>query len=226
MSTADQRRWDTHVKDVERMLNTAVNKTTTKTPYEALHGYLPRYRPSALSTLSRTRNESQPPAEVQAEIRENILRGQAKMKEQYDRRHYEGVRYEVGEVVVMLKQPTASQPTKLQAKYREKPLQIMKVLPSDTYHVAELGTDGRETFATTAHVSQLKSWRILREDDDEVPPEDGNADESLTDDEVQSDTTGMAAKMQPTVDAEPVQRQSTRKRQVPAHLGEYELGRP
>lgn len=226
MSTADQRRWDTHVKDVERMLNTAVNKTTTKTPYEALHGYLPRYRPSALSTLSRTRNESQPPAEVQAEIRENILRGQAKMKDQYDRRHYEGVRYEVGEVVVMLKQPKAGQPTKLQAKYREKPLQIMKVLPSDTYRVAELGTDGHETFATTAHVSQLKSWRILREDDDEVSPEDGDDDESLSDDEVQSDTKGMVTEMQPTFDAEPAQRQSTRKRQVPAYLGEYELGRP
>jgi len=138
------------------------------------------------------------------------------MKEQYDRRHYEGVRYEVGEVVVMLKQPTAGQPTKLQAKYREKPLQVMKVLPSDTYRVAELGTDGHEAFATTAHVSQLKSWRILREDDDEVPPEDKDADESLSDDEVQSDT----------VDAEPVQRQSTRKRRIPAHLDEYELGRP
>jgi len=68
----------------------------------------------------------------------------------------------------------------------------MKVHPSDTYHIAELGIDGHETYATTAHVSQLKSWQILREDDDGMPPERGNGDESLSEDEandeIQSNT--------------------------------------
>lgn len=67
----------------------------------------------------------------------------------------------------MLRQPRPDQSSKLQAKYRERPLQIMEVLPGDTYKVAELATDGREVYATTAHISQLKSWKILREVEEE-----------------------------------------------------------
>lgn len=105
------------------------------------------------------------------------------MKIQYDQKHFTGVHYDVGEVVVMIKQPNAGQPSKLQAKYREKPLQIIEVQPSDTYRVAELATDGREIFATTAHVSQLKSWRILREEGEDVDHTDQSC---LDDDEDQS----------------------------------------
>lgn len=39
----------------------------------------------------------------------------------------------------MLRQPKPDQPSKLQVKYRVKPLQVMKVLPGDTYRVAETG---------------------------------------------------------------------------------------
>lgn len=53
------------------------------------------------------------------------------MKQFYDRRHYDGVKYDVDEVVVMLRAPAADQPTKLQSKYRERPLQIMRVLPGE-----------------------------------------------------------------------------------------------
>lgn len=73
MSTDNQRRCDTKVKDVERMLNTAINKTTTKTPYGALHGYLPRIHFGVLSSLSRTKNESESPKKVQEEIRKNTI---------------------------------------------------------------------------------------------------------------------------------------------------------
>lgn len=83
-------------------------------------------------------------------MRENIERKQAQMQNHYNRKHFDGIRYEVGNVVVILRQPTVDQPSKLQAKYCEKPLQVMKVLPSDTYRVAELGSDGHEIYATTA----------------------------------------------------------------------------
>jgi len=52
MSSKDQRRWDTKVQDVERLLNTAANKSTSMTPYEALHGYLPRFHTGVLGSLS------------------------------------------------------------------------------------------------------------------------------------------------------------------------------
>lgn len=77
--------WDRRVPEVERMLNTAVNKTTNKTPYEALHGHLPRFQQNALHTLSCTKNERQVPSEVQAEVRQAILKKQEDMKKTYDK---------------------------------------------------------------------------------------------------------------------------------------------
>lgn len=74
------------------------------------------------------------------------------MKETYDLRLTDGIKFNIGEVVVMLRQPTPDQPPKLQAKYRERPLQVIEVLPSDTYRVAEIASNGRELYSTTAHI--------------------------------------------------------------------------
>jgi len=178
MSTLDQRSWDTKISEVERHLNSAPNKTTTKTPFEALHGYQPRFHGGALSNLSLTRNEWTKPDKMQQLIRQNIAVGQQQMKNHYDSRHTDNIKFDIGEVVVMLRQPIPDQPSKLQGKYRERPLQVIEILPSDTYRVAEIASDGRELYATTAHVSQLKSWKILNEsDDEENEPGDEEADE-------------------------------------------------
>lgn len=67
--------------------------------------------------------------------------------------------------MVMLKAPNQNESVKLQAKYRSRPLQIVEVLPSDTYRVAEISLDGQTTYTTTTHVSQLKSWRVLNVDE-------------------------------------------------------------
>ncbi|CAI6374224.1 unnamed protein product, partial [Macrosiphum euphorbiae] len=160
--TTNQDRWDERIPELERHLNSAVNKTSTRTPFEALHGYRPRYVGGVVNTLSRSSGEWTNPNDVQDSVRNAIATGQANMKAYYDRNRYPGTRYEVGEVVVMLRQPRPDQPTKLQAKYREKPLHVMEVLPGDTYRVAEVASDGREVYATTAHTTQLKSWKILQ----------------------------------------------------------------
>lgn len=59
--------------------------------------------------------------------------------------------------------------TKMQNKYHG-PLVMTEVLTSDVYRVTELNETKRSRFATTAHVSQLKSWR-LQVDDEEVEGE-------------------------------------------------------
>lgn len=33
--------WDIHIKRLERYINTTVNKTTHKTPFEMFYGYIP-----------------------------------------------------------------------------------------------------------------------------------------------------------------------------------------
>lgn len=165
MSTENQRCWDAKIG--ERFLNSTPNKTTTKSPYEALHGYQPRFHLGTLSSVSLTRNEWVEPREMHQLVQKNIIDGQQRLKKAYDLKRIDGIKFDIGEVVVMLRQPTLDQPSKLQGKYRERPLQVIEVLPSDTYCVTEIASDGKELYVTTDHVSQLKSWKILREPGDE-----------------------------------------------------------
>jgi hypothetical protein len=65
--------------------------------------------------------------------------------------------------------------TKLQEKYKG-PLVVTEVLPSDAYRVAQLEEGTRKHSNTTAHVSQLKSWKIAPEGKEDLE-EDVKADE-------------------------------------------------
>jgi transposase InsO family protein len=121
VTTDNHCNWDTRLRYVENMLNTAPNKSTTKTPYETLHGYLSRFQKGILPTLSLTRNDWQDPHDIQADARRNIIDAQSTMKIYHDRkRSY--IKYEVGEVVIMTRQPVPHLSSKLQPKYRVKPL--------------------------------------------------------------------------------------------------------
>ncbi|CAI6358840.1 unnamed protein product [Macrosiphum euphorbiae] len=230
VTATEHNNWDTQLRYVENMLNTAPNKSTTKTPYETLHGYLPRFHKGILPTLSLTRNNWRDPQEIQTEARRNIIDAQRAMKISHDRKRYEGVRYEVGEVVVMTKPPVPHISAKLQPKYRVKPLQVMEVLPGDTYRVAELATDGHEVYATTAHVSQLKSWTVLNEKDDSDEGED-DSDEGKDDSDEEVDGTANPPKNDEIHAgnnregrAEQTMmgpKRSTRTRQTPKYLEDY-----
>lgn len=53
----------------------------------------------------------------------------------------------------------------MQDKYRG-PLVVTEVLSSDVYRLTELNTTKISRFATTAHVSQVKSWRLPAVDEE------------------------------------------------------------
>ncbi|KAF0715915.1 zinc finger MYM-type protein 1-like [Aphis craccivora] len=94
----------------------------------------------------------------------------------------------------------------------------MEVLPGDTYRVAEVASDGREVYATTAHVTQLKSWKVAWEDDDdERQPETESEDDGVQQEEIRVDRFV----------TEEEDRDSTvrpkRTRRLPAHLSGYQL---
>jgi len=57
ISPKDQRYWDVQIRDVKRHFNKAVNKTTSKTSFEVLHGYQPHFGGGLLHMLSKTKNE-------------------------------------------------------------------------------------------------------------------------------------------------------------------------
>jgi hypothetical protein len=133
------------LNEVERQLNSAENKTTSKTPNEALHDYQPRFHTGVLGSLSQNSSEWKDPAGVQRKVRKNIVTEQHRMADCYNRKHYQGDSLDPGEVVVMLKAPTQGQPSKLQFKYREKLLQVIEKLPYDIYRVAEIVPEGQST---------------------------------------------------------------------------------
>lgn len=157
------------------MLNSAENKTTKKTPFSALHDYQPRFHQGVLGSLSQNNNEWKEPTEVQNEVSSNILEGQRAMFNAYNRKHIPGVNLDLGEIVVMQRAPALGQPSKLQSKYRDNPLQVIQKLNGDTYRVVEVAPEGQSTWGLpicakkngfvfgTAHLRQKKKGMFFRQ---------------------------------------------------------------
>lgn len=164
------------MKRTERYLNTAVYKTTGMTPYEALHGYQPNHDTGIIRRVGQPMETRKDPKEIQKEVRECILKKQEKMKNYYDKRHFGGVSFDRGEIVVMIIPPSQGEASKLQPKYRG-PLIMTEVLPGYTYRVINLGNKGR-SFITTAHVSQLKTWCKEKEETDKNDQSENDEDQS------------------------------------------------
>jgi len=141
------------------------------------------------------------------------------MAKTYNLKHYQGQVFEPGEIVVMLRAPAQGQPTKLQSKYREKPLQVIEKLPGDTYRVAEVTTEGQSTYATTARVSQLKSWKVLREEGVTDEPNDSSSEADSVGDIPERERS---SKEVPEVRSPvPTRVRTSRVRRAPSYLTDY-----
>lgn len=156
--------WDADLPEVQRVINNSESKVTTRTPFELLHGYRPRFHLGRLRAITKTSEDWMPPEELREVAREKQAVQKAKMKEAYDRHRHDNTHYVVGEIVVMKRAPNCTgESTKLQDRYRG-PLVVTEILDGDTYRVEELDSAKKSRFATTAHVSQLKSWKLSDED--------------------------------------------------------------
>lgn len=156
VSNEEQNDWDTKLKKIERDINSSVCKSTGKTPFEALYGYLPRFEDGELRDLTINREKYTLPTEIQSEVRENIVKAQGKYKLQYDKNKFSNVHYEIGDIVFVKGNSTATgQSTKLQPLFNG-PMVIVQKLPSDTYVIKKLNRNNDRGFSTTAHVSQIK----------------------------------------------------------------------
>ncbi|GBN33441.1 hypothetical protein AVEN_171050-1 [Araneus ventricosus] len=72
-----------------------------------------------------------------------------------------------GEIVAVRRNPKATgESTKTEPRYRG-PMVVTEILPSDTYRISQLEPSNSRLYATTAHVSQLKTWKSWNEDDDD-----------------------------------------------------------
>ena len=215
------RDWDTNIKEVERNVNNAVNKTTSKTPFELLHGYIPRFHDGALRELTDESENIQwkQPEDLQREAREKIVAQQEVMKSAYDKKHHGGVKFSVGEIVVMKRAPVyTGQPTKTQPRFRG-PLVVTKVLPGDTYRVTQLEADSKRFYATTAHTNQLKSWSCVADEEEHANSDPGSDDDEteLIPDQARLDEVDLAEN---TPNAE-IEVRVPRQRRRPAYLNAY-----
>lgn len=160
--------WDRGLLEIQRYINNSESKVTTRTPFELLHGYRPRFRLGTLRAVSKTVDEWTMPEKLWQEAREQMERSKLKIKSAFDKHRHDNTSYSVGEVVVMKRCPTVTgEFTKLQERYRG-PLVVTEKLPGDVYRVVELNENKRSRFATTAHVIQLKSWKLHDQEDDEA----------------------------------------------------------
>jgi len=153
---------------------------------------------------------------LQQEARERILKKQKDITRYYNRKCIDNVMYDLREVVAMSIPPTSGESSKLQIKYRG-PLQVIKVLPSDTYHVASVPIDGGWVYSATAHVSQLKQWRLVKEEDNVSDEEDSLSEEEDVD-SVQEDLNNEESNES---DNKVTEKPLKRSRRPPAYLGDY-----
>ncbi|GBM89367.1 hypothetical protein AVEN_59475-1 [Araneus ventricosus] len=155
------RDWDNKIKETERNLNNTVNKTLVKTPFEVLHGYVPRFKDGILRLFADEEHEVwNDPGELQLEAKEKIAKGQEKMKSYYDKKQSKKsgtLLFHKGEIVVVRRNTKVTgEPTKTQPRYRG-PMVVTEILPSDTYRISQLEPSNGRLYATAAHVSQLKA---------------------------------------------------------------------
>lgn len=166
--------WSDLLPMVQRQINNSESKTTRRTPFELLHGYRPRYDLGKLRELSTTTEDWTCPETLREEIRGAMEEEKEQTKARFDKHRHDHIRYTVGEVVVLSRTPVhTGESTKLQEKYKG-PLVVTEVLPGDVYRVAQLAEGARRHFTTTAHVSQLKSWKIAPEEEEEDESEEDN----------------------------------------------------
>jgi len=93
--------WSELLPEVQRVINNSESKTTTKTPFEMLHGYRPRFHLGALRELSTTADDWTPPEDLRIGARQVMEVSKERMKSAYYARRHDNTHYQVGEVVVM-----------------------------------------------------------------------------------------------------------------------------
>ena len=173
--------WDREIPRLERDLNTTISKTTGKTPFEMIYGYIPRFEDGLTRALTVDSESYRCPTEIRREAIGRIDREKSKTKKRYDKSRLKNVVYEVGDIVYVKRNKSSTgESTELQPRFKG-PLVIVGILSSDTYRVQSLNSKGSAPRTdTTAHVSQIKIWRGFVDDkndlEDDVESNDSDSE--------------------------------------------------
>lgn len=159
----DENMWDSHIKLIQFSINSTINKTTGKSPYQILMGINPTPLADAhlLSVISDniTRDNLD---ELRHEVSKQIQDKQQKAKLIFDAKRKPGKPFKVNDLVMVRKtDSTSSGPKKLQPKFKG-PFRIVKVLDNDRYVVTDLRSS-RQSNTSIIAIDSLKSWIVLND---------------------------------------------------------------
>ncbi|KAJ8977405.1 hypothetical protein NQ317_003186 [Molorchus minor] len=163
-STPEEDHRDEHVTEVQYAINTAVSKSTGKTPFELLYGYQPRgvVNPVLSQEIEEIPRLVEDLTKLRGDVAAKIAKDQEKQKARYDRKRKKPTRYKQGDVVLIAKNEIASNTSrKLLSKYSG-PMVVKKVLPNDRYIVTDMNgtcrTRRTAKYERTVAVDKMKPW--------------------------------------------------------------------
>lgn len=222
----DQTDWCRMLPEVQAKINNAPSTSTGKSPFELLHGYQSDLDCNFTERwiLEHQDDLWTDASELRADARESILEAQKEYAATYNKRRCEPYILHRGDVVFAKRLPVPTgTSTKLQVKYRG-PFVISEVLPSDTYRIASL--EQRGAYSTTAHISQLKPFKLMKEEGAQPADEDSSDDSEDNDNNaraVESHDTPeqQAPAKKPPRPQDAVLRRSRRTRKGPHVYGDF-----
>ena len=120
LANDEGRTWDKNLDKLEKDLNSLINKTTGRTPFEMMYGYIPRFREGFQRELTINMETYRIPEKIREETRHRIESEQLLAKERYDKARIKNVKYESGDIVFMRSNPIATgeyfRPTHIESK--------------------------------------------------------------------------------------------------------------
>jgi hypothetical protein len=139
-STDDERKWDEGVKNIQWGLNTSLNKTTGKTPYELLLGYRPRQANDSFLSAEVCDTQYDEHLSVTRErASERIREKQAEQNSRYGLSRRPTPACYVGQQVLVRKAvPTNDGKSKKLLQKYSGPYVIKKILDCDRFIISDL----------------------------------------------------------------------------------------
>ncbi|KAJ8934747.1 hypothetical protein NQ314_013217 [Rhamnusium bicolor] len=179
----DEEKWDELVNQIRWGLNTTLNSSTGKSPYELLFGYTPRgcegieiVNSLDDQTVERNIHKSRSEALKRIEMR------QEDAKERYDAKRCNPISYAVGQQVLIKRRKVSNdgKSSKLLPKF-EGPFVVTKVLNADRYVIEDIpgACRSKKTYSGIIAVDDLKPYKGYMSDsevDSDQETEDRSSD--------------------------------------------------
>lgn len=158
----DGKDWDVKLKLIQYAMNSVKNKTTKETPHDLLFGFQPRnvFKNKLVLALEDEDMLDRTLLRLQALVL--IEKQQGKQKEYFDKHRRTPTKYNVGDLVLIQREPVSTgEPRKLKPHFKG-PYQIVETFPNDRYRIVDIegAENSQRKFSQIYAAHHLKGWCI------------------------------------------------------------------